>query len=194
MADTLNEMRRDFFASARERRLWLLTALLVLAIYSTLGLAATLAAWLYGQALMTTAFVAAMLLTALAIVMVALGVRPRGIEIGAWLGVAIVYFLVLLRLAIPERSHLMEYGIVAVFILEALYERAAHGRRVPAPDLLAIVTAAVIGAIDEMLQLVIPSRVFDWMDMLFNLLAATMAVAAAVFLRWVSGRARQKGL
>ncbi|NNF66079.1 MAG: VanZ family protein [Gammaproteobacteria bacterium] len=192
--DNLNQPLNSFFASPRERRLWLLTALLVFAIYSTLGLAATLAAWLYGQALMTTAFVAAMLLTALTIVMVALGVRPRGIEIGAWLGVAVVYFLVLLRLAIPERSHLMEYGIVAVFILEALNERAAHGRRVPLPALLAIVAAAMIGAVDEMLQLAIPSRVFDWMDMLFNLLAATMAVAAAVFLRWVSGRVRQKGV
>lgn len=188
MADPSNH--HSLFASARERRLWLLTALLVLAIYSTLALAATLAAWLYGQGFMTAAFVGATLLVALTVVMLALGVRPRGIELGAWLGVAVVYFLVLLRLAIPERSHLMEYGVVAVFILEALHERAAQGRRVPLPALIAIVATAVIGAIDEWLQLYIPSRVFDWLDMLFNLVAAAMAVTAAVFLRWVRMRIR----
>lgn len=190
MTDPSMTQASGLFASARERRLWLLTALLVLAIYSTLGLASTLAAWLYGQGLMTGAFVAAMLLVALTIVMLALGVRPRGIELGAWLGVAVVYFLVLLRLAIPERSHLMEYGVVAVFILEALHEGRAHGRRVQLPALVAIIATAVIGAIDELLQLAIPSRVFDWLDMLFNLVAAAMAVTAAVFLRWVSRRVR----
>lgn len=175
----------SLFSSTRERRLWLFSALLVIAIYSTLGLASTLAAWLYGQGLMTAAFAGCMLLVALTVVMLGLGIRPRGIEIGAWLGIAVVYFLVLLRLAIPERTHLMEYGVLAVFMFEALHERAANGRRVWAPALLAILAAGLLGAIDEAIQIAIPSRVFDWMDMLFNLLAATMAVIAAVFLRWI---------
>lgn len=185
MKTVSSAIERPTFSSSRERRLWLFAALLVVAIYSTLGLASTLAAWLYGQGLMTAAFAACMLLVALTIILLGLGVRPRGIELGAWLGVAVVYFLVLLRLAIPERTHLMEYGVLAVFILEALHERAAHDRRVPFPPILAILLTGVLGAIDEAIQLAIPSRVFDWMDMLFNLLAATMAVIAAVFLRWI---------
>ena len=88
-------------------------------------------------------------------------------------------------MSIPtERSHLIEYGVVALFIHEALTERASHGRRVPAPALLAVLATTLVGVIDECIQLLIPRRVFDPLDMLFNLLAAIMAVAASSALRW----------
>ena len=83
-----------------------------------------------------------------------------------------------------ERSHLVEYGVVAFFIHEALTERASQGRRVPVPALLAIVAASLIGVIDEGIQRLIPSRVFDPVDTLFNVLAAAMAVTASVAPRW----------
>jgi len=47
---------------------------------------------------------------------------------------------------------------------------------------VAIVAAAVIGTIDEGIQAVLPSRVFDPRDIMFNALAAFMAVAASVLL------------
>ncbi len=168
------------------------TLLIVAAIYATLGLASTLADWLYGQGLMTAAFIACMVLVLLSILMQGLRTRPGGIEIGVGLGIAVVYFLVLLRLAIPERSHLMEYGVVAVFIYEALTERAARGRRVPMPALLAVLATSLIGAVDELIQLYLPNRVFDWLDMLFNLLAGTMAVLAMLALRWARRRGPQR--
>ena len=83
-----------------------------------------------------------------------------------------------------ERSHLIEYGVVAVFIYEALAERASQGRRVPALPLLAVLATAALGVVDECIQIFVPNRVFDPMDMLFNLLAATMAVGASVALSW----------
>jgi hypothetical protein len=62
--------------------------------------------------------------------------RPGGAEISVALGVAAAYLLVFVRMAIPtERSHLVEYGVVALFIYEALLERASQGRRVPVPAL-----------------------------------------------------------
>ena len=52
-----------------------------------------------------------------------------------------VVLLALLRLTLAERSHLIEYGVLAVFIHAALSERAAQGRRVRLPAALAIVAA-----------------------------------------------------
>ena len=88
-------------------------------------------------------------------------------------------------MSIPaERSHLIGYDVVAVFIFEALTERAKNGRRVPAPARLAIVLTSLIGALDETAQLFLPSRVFDWKDILFNSLAAIMAVATSGAIGW----------
>ncbi len=115
--------------------------------------------------------------------------RPGGVEIGVALGVAVAYFMVFVRMAIPERSHLIEYGVVAVFIHEALTERASHGRRVPVPGVLAVLATALIGALDEGIQLFLPSRVFDPVDILFNGLAGVMAVGAMTALGWARSRA-----
>lgn len=84
-------------------------------------------------------------------------------------------------------ANLVEYGVVAVLVYEALTERASRGRRVPVPAVLAVAVTSVLGALDEGIQLFLPSRVFDPVDILFDVLAAGMAVAASVAL----GRARR---
>jgi len=119
-----------FFTSRRERRLWLWTLLVVAAIYSTLGVVRPLAGILREQGLLGGLFMLGMLLVGAAIFTQGLKTRPRGAEIYVALGVAAVYLLLLTRIATPEeRTHLIEYGVVAVFIYEALTERANHGRR-----------------------------------------------------------------
>ena len=120
------------------------------------------------------------------VVTLALKARPRGIEIGVALGLATVYLLLIVRMALPvtERTHLIEYGVLAVLIHEALLERASRGRRVPVPALLAVLLTALIGVIDECIQAFLPGRVFDPIDIIFNMLAGAMAVAASVLLRW----------
>ena len=173
------------FTSDRERRLWAWTLAVVAAIYSTLGLARTLAAALGGSNLGAALFMLCCLLVLAAVVTQGLRTRQGGAEIGVALGVAAAYILVFVRMSIPtERSHLIEYGVVALFIHEALTERASRGRRVPAPALLAVLAAGLVGVLDEYIQLLLPSRVFDPVDMLFNVLAAMMAVAASSALRW----------
>lgn len=172
------------FSSARERRLWIWTLALVVAIYSTLGLASMLAEMLYNQGLSAVAFLTAMFLVGLTVLTQGLKTRPAGVEIGVGLGIAVVYLMVFFRMTIPERSHLIEYGVVAVFIYEALTERKSHGRSVPVPALLAILGSSLVGAIDEFIQAVLPSRVFEWTDILFNFLASLMAVIAMVVLGW----------
>ena len=180
----------SFFASDRERRLWGWTLAVVVAIYSTLGLARALADALGDSTLVGAGlFLLCCFLVLAAVVTQGLRVQPGGLEIGVALGVAAAYILVFVRMAIPtERSHLIEYGVVAVLVHEALLERARHGRRVPAPALLAVLGAGLVGVLDECIQLLVPSRVFDPLDMLFNVLGGAMAVAASAALGWAGGR------
>ena len=182
------------FSSDRERRLWAWTLAVVVAIYSTLGLARTLAGELRDRGLISAAFWLGLLLVGAAVVTLGLKTRPRGAEIGVALGVAGAYLIAFLRMTVPEeRSHLIEYTVVALFVHEALRERASHGRRVPVPALLAVLATVLVGVFDECIQLFLPNRVFDPFDMLFNFLAAVMAVTGSAALRWVRRRGARRG-
>ena len=170
--------------SKRERRLWVWTVLVVAAIYSTLGLTATLAEALRERGMFDVTFVFAFFLMLVAILTQGLVARPHGIEIGIGIGVAAVYLMVFARMGIVERTHLFEYSIVATLIYEALKERDNQGRRVRAPAMLAILISSLVGVIDEFIQMFLPSRVFDPIDMGFNALASFMAVLGNVILTW----------
>lgn len=186
----------SLFISERERRLWIGTLVAVAAIYATLGLASVLAGIFYNQGLSAIAFLAAMLLIGVTVLTQGLKVRPAGLEVGVALGIAVVYFMVFFRMAVPERSHLIEYSVVAVLIYEALTERKSQGGRVPVPALLAIAATSLIGALDEYIQVFLPHRVFDPIDILFNTLAAVMAVVGMVVLGWarrLTRRMRRQG-
>ena len=182
--------RPSLFASDRERRLWIWTLVVVAAIYSTLGLARTLAAALGDSDLIGVGlFLLCCILVLATAVTQGWKARPGGLEAVVALGVTAAYLLVFVRMSIPtERSHLIEYGVVVLFVHEALTERARQGRRVPAPALLAVSLTALIGVIDEYIQRLLPGRVFDPLDMLFNVLAAVMAITASVALRWARPR------
>lgn len=167
------------FTSPRERRLWFWTLAVVVAIYSTLGLAGTFAEQLSETGLTTVGFAAGMFLVGVTVLTQGLRTKPSAAEIGVVLGVAVVYLMVFLRMALPERSHLIEYGIVASFVYEALMERS-QGRRFFWFGLVAVLFSSLIGAVDEGIQLFLPSRVFDPVDMLFNGLASVMAISARI--------------
>lgn len=176
--------------SVRERRLWIGALLAVAAIWATLPLAGLLAEALRGQAMLGVAFFAGFVVTMAAIAWGALRRRPRGRETWALIGITAVYGMVVVRMGVSleERSHLFEYGLVAVLLLGALDERRANGRTVPLPALLAIAATALLGWIDEAIQAVLPARVYDLRDVGFNALAAVMAVTAARVLWWARER------
>ncbi|REJ79061.1 MAG: VanZ family protein [Acidobacteria bacterium] len=173
-----------FFKSVRERRLWIWTLLVLAAILSTLGLGSVLASIRVPQSVAAVFFVLGMLLVAVTVLTQGLRTRPGGFEVGIAIGISAVYLMFFLRLTIPERSHLIEFGVLSVFIYEALKERKGSGGRVPLPFLLAIVIASLVGVIDESAQIFIPDRVFDPVDILFNFLASTMAVSSVALLNW----------
>ncbi|NIQ83614.1 MAG: VanZ family protein [Acidobacteria bacterium] len=181
------------FSSSRERRLWTWTLVVAVAIFAGIGLARALVGWASETGILGLFYGVGLFLVVGTIVTQGLEVRPRGAELAIGLGVAAVYLLVMTRMTVPaDRTHLIEYSVLAVFIHEALAERASRGRRIRMTPLTAVLAAATLGLIDESLQALIPGRVFDPFDLLFNLLAATLAVSAVVFLRWARAGARRR--
>ncbi len=177
------------FSSDRERRLWIWALAVVVAIYSTADLARTLADALRESGLLeatASMFSAGMLLIGAMIVVQGLRERSRGVEVGFALGVAAIAVIGFARgISAAERSHLIEYAVLALIVHEALLERRGQGMRVPVPAVLAIVGTIMVGVLDECIQFFLPSRTFDWFDILFDLLASVMAVGSSVSLRWV---------
>lgn len=178
------------FTSPRERRFWLFALCVQVAIYATAGLAGTLAEVLREQNLLGVAFGACFVLVIAAIVTSGLKQRPGGREIWAMLGLAAVYGMVIVRLGIgpAERTHLFEYGLVGALIHQALTERRGPGQRVAVTAMHAVGLTAVLGFIDECIQWLLPSRVYDIRDVGFNALAGLMAVAARLILSWLRRR------
>ena len=170
------------FTSRRERRLWLCALAVVVAIYSTLGLAGSLADVLRERDLLPAAVFVLMLVTVGAIVGSGLKTRPGRREVWVALGLMAVYGMLLVRMggSMEERTHLFEYGIVSVLIYQALRERSEKGRRVPVPAVLALVATSLLGWIDEGIQAVLPDRSYDNFDVLSNVVAAVIGIAGSV--------------
>jgi hypothetical protein len=158
----------------------------VLAIYSTLGLAGTFAEALLDRGILDLAYVVSFFFVLLAIAGTALRKRADGREIWLVLGMAAVFVMVVVRMGIgpAERTHLFEYGLVAVLIHQALTERARNGRRVPFPAVVTVVVTSALGWIDEGIQALLPNRVYDLGDVGTNAFAAVMATLASVVLAW----------
>jgi len=179
----------SIFSSKRERRLWIWTLIVVGILYSTLGVTPKVAASLLAKNLNAALFLVGMMLVGATIISRGLKMRLSGASLGIVLGVAAAYVLVFVRFtSTEERSHLIEYGVVAAFIHEALEERARQGRPVPFYPLLAILATALIGVVDELIQHFIPNRVLDPQDIFFNTMAGAIAVAAIAALGWAQRR------
>ncbi|WP_420633084.1 VanZ family protein [Candidatus Palauibacter sp.] len=181
-------MTKPFFSSDRERRLWTWALAAVVVIYSTLGLARTLADALRASGLLvfsSNLIAGGMLLIGVMIVVQGLKKRSGGVEIGFAIGVAAICLLGFARMGAPEeRSHLIEYAVLALIVHEALTERTAQGLRVPVPAVLAVLGTTLVGVFDECIQYFLPSRTFDLLDIVFDFMAALGAVASCVVLRW----------
>lgn len=177
------------FTSQREKRLWLATVLVIAAIFSTLGLAGKWARQWGNTDLGTGLFILGCLMILVAVVTQGLKKSPGKLEIGISLGIAAIYLLVFTRMTIPaERTHLIEYGVVALLIFEALKERYKQPRPLLVIALFAFLITSLIGVLDEYIQLHLPNRVFDPLDILFNALAAFLAIGSSLGLWWVRRR------
>ena len=172
------------FTSFREKLLWFYTFLVLVAIITTLffgvGLVPTM-----DQYLKDVFFFYTMIALAAIVILHGLITRPGKAEITIWLGLSVVYIWLYSRLGFAERGHLFEYSVLAIFIHKALIERAMHGVKISNPALFAFIIALSLGALDEFVQLFIPNRVFDPLDILFNGFVAFLAIGGSSAIRWV---------
>lgn len=176
------------FVSRRERWLWACAALVVSAVYLTLGVVRGLLQPLEASGWGPWLFLSGCFLVLVFVLTQGMTVLPRWPEIVAGVGIAVVYGFIFMSIAKPEeRMHLIIYSIVALLIYAALLERPVLGRRVFASSIVVVMVTTVLGLVDECLQLALPDRVFDVRDILYDALAATMAVTANTSLRWARG-------
>ena len=185
----------SFFSSRRERRLWSALAIVLVAIYATLGNAPEIAAMLRERKSLTGTTFVVFLVALVVISVLFIRRRPGRAEIAAGAGILIVYLLAWIRIGVAtpeERTHLFEYSLVAALVHEALLERRENGRRVPVPAILALVISILLGWLDEGIQSLLPNRVYDTIDILFNALAATMIIGARSTLAFVQRRVQAR--
>ena len=171
----------SLFSSPRERRLWTWLLVILVAIYTTLGYAPGFASALRDRNALTGTLFFASFVTTMIIAILFIKKRPGRAEIAVGCGILVTILMAFLRIGtLEERAHLFEYGLVAALVHEALLERRENGRRVHALPLVALIIAVLLGWLDEGIQALLPNRVYDVRDVLFNSLAAMIVIAG----RW----------
>ena len=173
--------------------MWYLVLAVIAAIFSTLGFGGWLAGELAAAGLLEAAaaiiFLAGLILVVATVLVQGLVHRPSGLNLLIAVGAIAVLLMLFLRTAVlAERSHLIEYAVLGAFVYAALAERAAAGRRVPFAWLWALAFTTLVGTLDETVQIVVPGRYFDPVDILFNFLAATFAIAGRAGIGWTHRR------
>ena len=175
------------FTSRRERRLWSAAGLCVALIYLSLPVARHFAEALRERNLLRLAVASIFIAAAGLIVWRVLTVRPgRRVVIAlALVGAAYFALLSLVPMVPEERLHFLEYGLLAILIYEALRERRSNISDVEPrlmlalpPFLLAVTLTAALGWIDEGIQALLPSRVYDLRDVAFNAKAGLLSLLA----------------
>lgn len=180
------------FTSQKEKRLWLCVGLILLAILTTL-VASNHIIPLITDARFLDLF-GRLAFTGIIVTIIGHGIKNKNTktEWVIWFGVLAVYAIVIIRLGHAERTHLMEYGVLAIFTHKALTERHKHRKLFIPPAIAAILISSSIGVLDELVQLYIPYRVFDTIDILFNFLAALTSITIASVISWTIKKGRKK--
>ena len=180
------------FTSARERRLWLWALTVLVLIYATMGQAPEIAASFRERSGLRIAGAIVLALAGLTILLRWLRTRPRSAEVAVAIAVVAAYTMAWARIdSFEERTHLFEYGVVAVLAHMALTERGAPLWK---SALATTGAVAMLGIIDELVQLVLPGRVFDLRDIGFNLFAVFAAVGARMAVLWARRRRASRDL
>ena len=179
------------FNTDKEKRRWVWVLLVWMAIFSTLFIGRPLIELFRNQDIQAVIFVLGMFLVGVTILLYALRTKPGKIEITVLLGFVAVYTMLILRLGLPERSHLIEYSVLAIFVHRAFEERFRAEGGTTKPVLYAFVFTALIGVLDEGLQYFLPDRVFDTNDIIFNSFAILTALGTVWLLNWIRNRKKE---
>lgn len=181
----------SLFTSSKEKHLWIWVFVVFTTIFSTLIIGQPLTTLFSNQNVQAAIFVLGMLLVGATIIVHSIKRKPSKIEITILLGIVSVYTMFFLRLGLAERSHLIEYSVLAIFIQRAFTERFSKQNLIIKPAIFAFVVSLLIGIFDECIQIFQPDRVFDPADILFNAIAISMAIGTTLFLTWVRNQLRK---
>ncbi|SHI94785.1 VanZ like family protein [Algibacter luteus] len=170
--------KKKNFTSERERKLWIWALMVLIAIYATLFFGGQLIDYMIERRIIEQSTFYLFLVLILAFIFSGLKSSGKRLEYWIYAGVIAVYGMAMLRmdLTTAERSHMFEYGLLSILIYEALIERRLNGVNVKFPVFTSIMAAGTIGLLDEFIQLFIPYRVFDFVDIGFNYLASAFGV------------------
>ena len=188
-------MKKINFTSERERRLWIWALVVLIAIYATLFFGGQLIDFMVERRIIEQSIFYLFLLMVLAFIVSGWKRSDQRLEYWIYAGVIAVCGMALSRmdLTTAERSHMFEYGMLAILIYEALVERRLNGIKIKFPALIAILGAGTIGLLDECIQYFIPYRVFDIVDIGFNYLASAFGVITSMSVNWLQRIIRNWG-
>ena len=174
------------FKNTTEKRYWFYSLIIVIAIFSSLAFGRPLQEIIQNPTVQLILFVSGMVITATVIIIHGSSGFSNKLDLVIWLGIIGVSVLLFFRLGAHERSHLMEYGILAVFVHKAFLARNEQVHTILI-GLKAFSLVVLIGLLDEGLQRLIPTRVFDWQDVAFNCLAAMLAIGGGMAIYYIKG-------
>ncbi len=172
-------MKRPFqFTSQKERRLWMWALLTLLAIFATLFLGGRVIDFMVNKRIIEQSTFYLFLLLVFAFILSGFRNLNRRYEYWIYAGALAVFAMAILRLglSVSERSHMVEYGLLAILIYKALLERKKKEKTLQYPFLIAIIITGIVGTLDECIQYFLPYRVFDFVDIGFNFFAAFLGV------------------
>lgn len=168
-----------------ERYYWRCSALIILLIFSTLFIGNPLRQWWDNQDGHAFFFVIGMALVAGCIALGGLFFRDRWENIALRMGLAAIFVMFLLRLSLAERSHIIEYSVLAYCIFKALSTRNKGRGNESSAYLQSAILCIIIALIDEGLQTVLPQRIGSWEDIVFDVGAVGFALGGVAILRGV---------
>ena len=175
--------------------MWVSALCTLALIYLSLGWARVAVEWLRDRNALRLSVLLLLLIVAVMILRSLLRRRPGRHTLVVIVVFVVVYGVLLVFMErVEERLHLVEYGLVGAFIYRALAERRLHGKlqRI-SPAVAAVLLTAAFGWIDEGIQAVLPSRVYDLRDVAFNAVAGLLTVSAMVALSWAERRDAASG-
>ena len=172
----------DALPKESERLSWLYAALWTLTIFSTIPFARPVAEWMASTFGLEFFFYIAATAGIVGMGLVLMNLQARSLPVNSyfWLtGVAIVFiaYAYQLREVPADVIHLVEYVILSVLVYHALLHRINDYRIY----FVATLIVATIGTIEECIQWIVPSRVFDLRDILTNVVAGGLAQIAIAF-------------
>ena len=175
----------SLFKTSREKQLWLYATIVLFGIISTLFIGRPLAELISDQNIQAAIFIMCLLLIGGMILGYGLQIRPNKTEIVIWAGFIVVFTLLFLRLNLAERSHMIEYSVLTIFVHKALTERIGRGDQKLLSSILTFLIVLIVGTLDECIQILLPGRIFDPLDIFFNGFAAFITIGSIIVLRWI---------